>query len=124
MKLAFAPSDDISGPAPSMGAGIGPEAHELIGAHFKCNISDFKQLPRRCTARQHTQERDMRRLSRRRLYPLHFKKHRMGGACFDVPPSLVERSTESRGPVCYCQGRFLVLQNVRRAAILPYSDLL
>jgi hypothetical protein len=66
----------------------------------------------------------MRRLSSRRLYPLDFQKHRVGGPRFDVSPSLMEKSTESRSPARYGEGRFLVLQNVWREAVLPYSDLL
>ena len=107
MEFAFAPSEDISGPAPAMEAGIGLETHQLIGAHFERKISDLKQLPRCCTARQDTHERDMRRLSSRRL-SLQFQKHRAGGPRFDVPLSVVEKSTELRGPARYCQGRLLV----------------
>src|SRR5262249_8677588 len=108
VEFAFAPSEDISGPAPAMEAGIGLETHQLIGAHFEREIIDLKQLPRCCTARQDTHERDMRRLSSRRLYALHFQKHRAGRPRFDVPLSVMEKSTESRGPACYGQGRLLV----------------
>ena len=125
MKIAFPPRKDVSGPAPAMAArGIGLEAHQLIGAHFKRKISDLKQL-RRALHREeaHTREREA---PPRQPSPvsLHFQKDRTGGPRFDVPRLVVEKGTESRGSARYGQGWLLVLQNVRREAVLPSSDLL
>jgi hypothetical protein len=64
VEIAFAPRKDVSGPALAVAArGIGPEAHQLIGAHFKRKISDLKQLLRRCAGRKDAHERGMHHLT-------------------------------------------------------------
>ena len=91
MKIIFAPRKNISRPAPAEpDRGMGLEAHQLIGAHFKPKISDLKKLRRRCTLRKDTHESGMRRLAIRRGYPLNFQKNRMSDSRFDVPRLVVE----------------------------------
>jgi hypothetical protein len=47
MEIAFAPRKDVSGPTLVVTArGIDPEAHRLIGAHFKRKTSDLEQFVR------------------------------------------------------------------------------
>jgi hypothetical protein len=48
----------------------------------------------------------------------------MGGPRCDVTPLVVEKGSESRSSARYCQGWLVVLQNVRREAVLPRGDLL
>jgi hypothetical protein len=57
VEIAVAPRKDVSGSAPVVAArGIGPEAHRLIGAHFKWKISNLKQLGRASTPGKDTHE--------------------------------------------------------------------
>ena len=79
-----------------------------MSADSKPKISDLKKLRRRCTLRKNTHERGRRGFSIRRGYSLHFEKDRMRGPSGDLSRMLVEKSTESRGPACYGQGRLLV----------------
>src|SRR5215472_9019892 len=95
-----------------------------MGAHFKREISDLKSLARRRIAGKDTQERGMRRRGICRRCGLHFQKNRMGGPRGDVTRLMVEKGTESRSSARYSEGRLVVLQNVRREAVLPCGDLL
>ena len=119
------PCKDLSSLAPLVAVrGIGPEAHRLIGAHFEREIGDLKPLGRRRITGKDTHERAMRRRAIPRRCPLHFQKNRVGGPRCDVTPVVVEKGTESRGSARDGQGRLVVLQNVRREAVLPRGDLL
>src|SRR5215470_13735400 len=125
VEITFLPRKDVSSLAHLVAVrGIGPKAHWLIGAHFKREIGDLKPLGRRRIAGKDTHEREMRRRAIPRRCPLHFQKNRMGGPRCDVTPLVVEKGSESRSSARHGQGWLVVLQNVRRQAVLPRGDLL
>ena len=55
---------------------------------------------------------------------LHLQKHRAGGPGGDAAPLSVQQRTEPCGAARHSQRRFGILQNQRRDAVLPGSDLL
>ena len=108
VEIAFAPRKDVSGSAPVVAArGIGPEAHRLIGAHFKRKTCDLEQLrpdaaPR---GRTHTSEGLAAPDHPSPAAVCTSRNTAWAAPAAMCPLLVVEQGTESRGSARHGQGR-------------------